>query len=334
MRTLALSLSFALSAILVLGCNDEVGGPDSPAGPAGPVDEPGPRVGTVVLKAEADTLWVNDTAQLLATVLSTDGDTLPDVTVAFTSSNEQVLEVSSTGVVTAVGPGIAAVTARAEDSSATVRLFAAAAAMAPMSGENQAGDVGKPLGEPLMVRVTDERGEGVAGIRVVWSVVSGVGDFLVSDGNTEGVAVTSTDGAGFARVRFIPQAVGSIGVLAAADVAGVKGSPVPFTVDGRFFLSDLPPFSGSRLVYDRVEPDSFGLSSSYVLYADGTFELQYSVGFRYAGKYTVQDKVIVFDFGESGSFATGTLRGDFLSVKYSIAMTLSDFEDGVYVRSR
>lgn len=333
MRALAFLLPFALSVLSVPGCNDEVAGPDFPAGPTGPVDGPGPRVGTVILQLDADTLWVNDTTRLLTTVLSTDGDTLTDVTVAFTSSNEQVLSVSSAGVVTAVGPGIALVTARAEDSSATAMLFAAAAAMTRMAGESQSGEIGRPLARPLVVRVTDERGDGVAGLSVVWSVVSGVGDFVDFDGTAHGVAVTSTDAEGFARARFIPQTPGPIGVLAAADLVGVRGSPVPFTIDGEF--SDLPPFSSSRLVYERVEPDSQGLSSSYILYSDGTFELQYSFAAglaSYSGKYTVKDKVIAFDFDESSWRATGTLRGDSMYVTYNVEALIDGFEDGVYVR--
>ena len=335
MRALAFLLPFALSALSVPGCNDEVAGPDFPAGPTGPVDEPGPRVGAVILQLDADTLWVNDTTRLLTTVLSTDGDTLTDVTVAFTSSNEQVLTVSSAGVVTAVGPGIALVTARAEDSSATATLLAAAAAMTRVAGESQSGEIGWPLGGPLAVRVTDERGDGVAGFSVVWSIVSGLGDFVDLDGTAHGVAVTSTDADGFARVRFIPRTPGPIGVLAAVDVEGVKGSPVPFTIDGEF--SDLPPFSGSRLVYERVEPDSQGLSSSYILYLDGTFELQYSFAAglaSYPGKYSVKDKVIAFDFDQSSRRATGTLHGDSMYVTYNVEALDDGFESGLYVRSR
>ena len=179
----------ALGAMAVLACNQEVAGPDSVPGP-GPIDGPGQRVGAVVLQVEADTLWVNETAQLIVTVLGMERDTLTDAAVTFVSSNEHVLNVSSTGLVTAVGPGTAAITARAENTSATARLFAAAASMGPVSEESQTGDIGKPLGEQFVVRVTDALGEGVAGLRVVWSVKSGEGAFLPSNGANEAVTFT------------------------------------------------------------------------------------------------------------------------------------------------
>jgi len=102
-----------LGAMVALGCDDDV---------------TGPNVGSIVLQLEADTLAVNQTTQLQVTVLSVDGDTLTEENVTFLSSDEDIITVSDTGLATAVGPGLATVTARADASTATVTVFVRRAA--------------------------------------------------------------------------------------------------------------------------------------------------------------------------------------------------------------
>lgn len=89
------------------------------------------------------------------------------------------------------------------------------------------------------------------------------------------------------------------------------------------------PYHGGRLV------------SRYVFYDDGKFSLQFSSlrfgDYEYLGWYARADAQIMFAFdwwSPAGSFdATGTLRGDLLSVRYNTLMMASDFVDGTYVRS-
>ncbi|MEJ7758602.1 MAG: hypothetical protein WKF55_03300 [Gemmatimonadaceae bacterium] len=89
------------------------------------------------------------------------------------------------------------------------------------------------------------------------------------------------------------------------------------------------PYHGSRL------------ASRYILYEDGALGLQFSSArfgfFEYPGKYSRADSLITFNFNGSNTAgpweATGTLRGDSLSVRYNFVMGLADFMDGVYVRS-
>jgi hypothetical protein len=82
------------------------------------------------------------------------------------------------------------------------------------------------------------------------------------------------------------------------------------------------------------------LVSRYVLYQDSSFALQFSSPkfgmFEYLGRYSRADSVITLDFNaNAGQWqATGTLRGDSLTVKYNTSMMFSDFEDGVYVREQ
>lgn len=83
--------------------------------------------------------------------------------------------------------------------------------------------------------------------------------------------------------------------------------------------------------------------SRYVLYDDGKFVLQYlqPLGLRdFPGTYKQPDGTLTFTFtGDGWSVpgqpdARGVLEGDSLTVSYNIIMQLSDFENGVYVRTR
>lgn len=346
MRSLTFLLFFALSAPLVLGCNDDMAGPDDMASPGpGPVDVPGTSVGSIVLQADADTVWMAGTTQLHATVLGLDGDTLTGETVTFASSSENIITVSNTGLVTGAGPGAARVTARAGDRAATITVFVRLGVIAIVSGDNQKGNPGRRLDEPLVVRVTDAQGDGVGMVSLWWSVALGAGTLeaqsLDVGKSTGGVVSTVTDRDGFAEVRFTPSERGRAKVLVAAGIDGIQGTPVTFTT-----VDDLSPLRGGVLIYERAGPQSAGtiayhgsLSERYVLYEDGTFGLQFTSGrygfFEYPGSYSIRDELITFDFDDDSRWqATGRIRGDRLSVEYNLIMYLSDFEDGVYIRSR
>src|SRR5687768_10002048 len=97
-------LLFAAAAALALGCSD---GPTPPSGPASITVEPGDQV---------KLLGIGDTQQLTATPRDEQGDPVA-ATVTWTSTNNAVATVSSSGLVTATGIGTA--TARATAGSAT-----------------------------------------------------------------------------------------------------------------------------------------------------------------------------------------------------------------------
>ena len=98
------------------------------------------------------------------------------------------------------------------------------------------------------------------------------------------------------------------------------------------------------ITYDRVTPHHSAtlsyhgtLSERYILLADGMFRLQFVSGvhgtFEYLGTYHSSGSTVSFAFNGSTGYAAGTLSGDSLFVRYDIDMILSDFEDGVFVRS-
>ena len=81
----------------------------------------------------------------------------------------------------------------------------------------------------------------------------------------------------------------------------------------------------------------FTSGSQYLLYENGVFGLRYDAfAHVYLGVYRQDDATITFRFDDGGGqgFATGTLKGDLLEVRYSEIMQHSDFENAVYRRSQ
>ena len=101
-----------------------------------------------------------------------------------------------------------------------------------------------------------------------------------------------------------------------------------------------PPLSGPSITYEFSAPldypvREFTRASTFVLYENGAFSFLGS----YTGSYQQEDGRIIFDFGADGSQsqtgepdANGTLEGDLLTVRYSLLMQHSDFENAVYRR--
>lgn len=103
-----------------------------------------------------------------------------------------------------------------------------AAAVAIVSGDGQEGKAGEPLPDPFVVRVTDARGDPVAGVAVTWRLASGAGAFQGGPGELPASTVrANTDPDGVSRARFRPSALGTSTV--SAEIVGVEGSPVTFS---------------------------------------------------------------------------------------------------------
>lgn len=112
----------ALGSVIGSGCSDATGPGDEPD-PPDPPDSPAPVIGSVGVELEDRTLSVDQTTQARAIVLDEDGNPLPTDTVVFTSSDDAILTVSSSGLVTAVAPGTARVVARVDDRSGNGNVF-------------------------------------------------------------------------------------------------------------------------------------------------------------------------------------------------------------------
>jgi hypothetical protein len=74
-------------------------------------------------------------------------------------------------------------------------------------------------------------------------------------------------------------------------------------------------------------------NSRFILYDNGAFVLKYeSLGLEYRGGYSETDGEISFGWEGDGRWgASATLTGDTLTVQYNLMMTMSDFDDAVYV---
>jgi hypothetical protein len=123
--------------------------------------------------------------------------------------------------------------------------------------------------------------------------------------------------------------------------AAAKKEPAPVTpmpAPGFPALSKPGTIFLESSVYSRPGKPA---ESRYVLYEDGTHALQLSVypqAMEFTGRWTRTDSIIQFEWdgwSTAGPWgATGTIRGDDLDVRYNIVMSLTDFEDAVYLRVR
>jgi hypothetical protein len=110
-------------------------------------------------------------------------------------------------------------------------------------------------------------------------------------------------------------------------VVGVTPPP-PLSRPGRLYVA--APSQQPMSWYTR--------SSSYILYDDGRFSLEYP-HVAYSGSYRVAGNgVVTFEWDGSSTAgpweSTGTLTEESLTVRYGTIMIHIDFEDAAYVRVR
>jgi uncharacterized protein YjdB len=104
-------LTIAAVVALTAACSD--------SDPTGIEDPPVPA--EIVVAPESLTLTApGETADLEVTVLDAEGEEILDPELTFTSSDDEVVEVSESGVVTAIGEGSATVTVSVGELSAEV----------------------------------------------------------------------------------------------------------------------------------------------------------------------------------------------------------------------
>jgi hypothetical protein len=197
-QTLLAAIVSAGSTVLALtGCSDSV--------------EPPVPTTVAIDSASLSFNSIGETRQLTAAVKDQRGDPFTPPAIAWTVANTAVATVDSTGIVTAVGPGITQVTAADEAASATinVQVVQVPAQVQKVSGDGQTGPPGQELLGSLTVQVNDLNGHPVAGI--------GVG-FTLSSGTATIATPSSTTGAdGRVSTRITPVTLGSVQVRAGVD---------------------------------------------------------------------------------------------------------------------
>ena len=136
-----------------------------------------------------------------------------------TTAGTYTLTVSATGYNPASTLLVVGATGQAVTPPVTAPVTPPAASVASsitISGPAaRSGTVNTQLDSPLLVRVLDDSGNGVASARVIFRVISGRGK-LSERGNGRAVGV-QTDRSGYARANFTPTDGGTITVRASTD---------------------------------------------------------------------------------------------------------------------
>jgi Big-like domain-containing protein/leishmanolysin len=160
--------------------------------------------------------------QLIATVLDQNGDPIPGAAVAWESDDPAIVAVSSTGLLTAQSPGNAEVTATAGEATASATVSVQSTASLELAdGNGQTAAAGAAVPTPPAVRVRDDLGNPVSGVRVRYQVGS-------ASGSVTGESQT-TGADGIARVGS--WRLGSSGVntlTATVEDAQLDGEPAEF----------------------------------------------------------------------------------------------------------
>ncbi|MGI8547056.1 MAG: Ig-like domain-containing protein [Gemmatimonadaceae bacterium] len=183
--------------------------------PAPPAPAP---VASVAVSPSSGTIAVGGTLALSATVRDASGNTLSGRTVTWSSSTPQVATVSSSGVVTAVAPGSATITATSEERSGSAAINVPAPAPAPASvativitpSTNAIRTNGSVL---LTAQLRDANGNVLTGRAVEWSVSGGGNSVLSVASNGSSTALATSKGK-----------TGSATVIAASE--GKQGTAV------------------------------------------------------------------------------------------------------------
>jgi uncharacterized protein YjdB len=205
---------------------------------------------SVTLVPGDTTLLVGATLQYAATALDSAGRPLAGRPAAWTSSDEQVARVSSTGLATAVGPGTARIAVTIEGRTATRALTVRARPVAALAlaAPRTTLTVGDTV--PLAVRVSDAEGNALADRPVRFeseapgvAAVSATGVVTAVAPGSATIVATSEGVRGTLTLRVVAVPVASVGVTPGAVEATV-GDTVRLTATPR--AADGAPLAGAR----------------------------------------------------------------------------------------
>ena len=161
-----------------------------------PVVEPEPlRPTTITVSPESVTFtFIRETTRFTATVRDQNGNTI-NLTVAWSTSDASVFTVDGNGTATAVsnGAGTSQATAGGVTGTASVAVAQSPAELEIVSGNNQNGLFGQMLPEPLVVRVEDQGGTGVAGVTVTFAPGEESGSVSAGTVDTDADGQASTE---------------------------------------------------------------------------------------------------------------------------------------------
>ncbi len=309
-----LPLPLLLAATLA-GCGGGDGGGSTPPEP--------PRPATITISPASATLtYINHATNFTATVRDQYGDAMT-AQVTWWSSDEAVFTVDASGRATATGNGNASVQAATGSLSATatVNVEQRAAAIRVVSGDGQEALRGTKLPDPVVVRLEDRGGFGVAGIEIGFAP----GD---ESGSVSAATVTSdADGQGSTEWTLGPKfgaqelAISAGGIRNQANARATSDTPLPDLAVESFVLSrtdltNLETFSATATIAnqgDAASPDSFAVAIT----VDGE-----AVATRMAARLDPEGKT-TFAFDSVGPLEAGTR---WVEVVIDAAGTIDEWE--------
>jgi adhesin/invasin len=162
------------------------------------------------------------TIAFTATALDDANTVFPNTPFDWTINDATLGTISSKGLFTPSGKGgtltVRAATPKGLAGSATVTLLepSVPTLIAIVSGDAQTDTVQKTLANPFVVKVTDQRGDPLAGVTVAWTRLTGEG--------TLATATSTTDAAGLASVSY------SLGGAAGTETVRASVSGLSATV--------------------------------------------------------------------------------------------------------
>src|SRR5215203_543277 len=181
-------------------------------------------VATVRLSPAGDAqMLVSQTRQVTAETLDSEGGVLPDRSVTWSSNSATVASVSASGLITAVSPGGAVISAASEGKSAVVAVTVSSVPVATVTIAPGSSDVVVSQTLQLTATAKDAAGAALTGRSTTWSTSDAAKATVSSTGLVTGVApgtVSITAAAegksGTSAITIKPKPVGSV-ILSPAE---------------------------------------------------------------------------------------------------------------------
>jgi uncharacterized protein YjdB len=224
-------------------------------------------VASIHLWPDDNSVFVGQTTQLTADLRDATGAPVTGRLIAWSSSNASVATVTSQGVVSAVAPGTATISAAVDGISASVSVVvsarpASAVIVSPGSITIFSGQVLQ-----LSALVTDDRGQVLTGRPITYAsnnpqvatvsstgVVTGVGAGVVT------ITATSESASGTATITVAPEPVASLAVSPSSATMSV-GQPLQLTVIARNASGQPLSLAGRTVTWSTSTPGITSVSA-------------------------------------------------------------------------
>ena len=223
---------------------------------------------------------IGDTQRFIVTALNGDGNTMANVSVAWTSSNATVGTIGEDGVFTAIAGGTANVTATAENITATAIITVDAAELAPAKIAISPSAVSLNVNDTVMFSAGafDRSGNAVPDTEVVWmssdetvGTIDANGLFTALAGGTTTVTATTENVTGEATVTVNSEepALASIAVTPSAITLG-SGDTEQFAATARDQFGRAVPDVEFAWTSSDETVGTVGADGVFTALADGT----------------------------------------------------------------